>query len=325
MAFKEIRFPTDVSWGSRGGPQHSNEIINVASGAVSVVSRLDTPRMVFDAKEALKNKDETAVLLDFGRIVAGSFSGFRFFDHVDHTTAPNHRDLPAFDDVQIGIGDGVQTQFQLFKEYSFGGWTKKRIITKPIHGETINDVSYSVEVGINGAQQSTGWSVDTTTGVITFTVPPTKGHVVTSGFAFDVPAGFGEEVDEGLLISLNDFEDEEIPSVPIYERVNETPVEDEFYFGGSVNHGAVTADVAISPLSGRLHSFSPQSAGIKCILPDNAPLALGGPWFVIENSGTQNLEVVDNLMAAVATVLPATVVEVWLGIDNASQRVWRVL
>ncbi len=57
-----------------------------------------------------------------------------------------------------------------------------RTITKPVAG--------TVQVYLDGVEQPSGWSVDTTTGLVTFGVPPTLGVEVTAGFEFDVPVRF---------------------------------------------------------------------------------------------------------------------------------------
>ena len=57
-----------------------------------------------------------------------------------------------------------------------------RPIRKPVPG--------SVIVARDGVLQTTGWSVDTTTGVVTFATPPAEGQILTAGFLFDVPVRF---------------------------------------------------------------------------------------------------------------------------------------
>ena len=47
-----------------------------------------------------------------------------------------------------------------------------------------------VKVYRDGIQATSGWSVDTTTGLVTFTTAPATGAIVTADFDFDVPARF---------------------------------------------------------------------------------------------------------------------------------------
>src|SRR4029434_7682253 len=56
------------------------------------------------------------------------------------------------------------TQFQLVKHYPSGGVIEVRTITKPVPG--------TVKVYLEGIQQLSGWSVDATTGLVTFGTLP---------------------------------------------------------------------------------------------------------------------------------------------------------
>ena len=56
-----------------------------------------------------------------------------------------------------------------------------RVIAKPVAG--------TVVVYKNGVA-ATGWTVDAAAGVVTFTVAPANGVVLTADFEFDVPARF---------------------------------------------------------------------------------------------------------------------------------------
>ena len=46
----------------------------------------------------------------------------------------------------------------------------------------------------NGTPQASGWSVSTTTGVVTFTTAPALGVAISAGFEFDVPVRFDTDV-----------------------------------------------------------------------------------------------------------------------------------
>ncbi len=84
-----------------------------------------------------------------------------------------------------------------------------RPITKPVPG--------SLRVALSGIEAMTGFSLDTTTGIVTFDTAPTTGATVTAGFLFDVPVRFDTD---RLDIELSSFEAAEAPSIPLVE-VNE--------------------------------------------------------------------------------------------------------
>jgi len=185
MAFDEIQLPLRVQFGSGGGPSFSTEIITIDNGYERRNQNWSQARRVFDARSGVRSAADAATLLGFFHARAGRARGFRVKDWSDFTTAADNIAAPAFNDQSIGTGDGTTAVFQLLKNYSSGGVTHQRIITKPVAG--------SVAIGVNGVHLFTGFSVDTTTGVITFATPPAAGQNITAGFQFDVPVRFDSD------------------------------------------------------------------------------------------------------------------------------------
>ena len=71
-------------------------------------------------------------------------------------------------------------------------------------------------VGGTPAAIGTGFTVDATTGLVTFLpghVPP-AGALITAGYQFDVPVRFDTDY---LEVDLTHFEAGEIPNIPIIE------------------------------------------------------------------------------------------------------------
>ena len=81
-----------------------------------------------------------------------------------------------------------------------------RSITKPVAG--------SVRVALGGVEQASGWSVSTTTGLVTFATPPPLGVAVTAGFEFDVPVRFDSDA---LEVTLDLERLGSITSIPLVE------------------------------------------------------------------------------------------------------------
>ena len=142
---------------------------------------------------------------------------------LDFTTAPNHVDPPAFGDEQIGVGDGLTTQFQLVTTYLSGGTTVIRPIKKPVFGTTL--------IGVAGAQVTTGFTVNATTGIVLFTVAPTTGQILTAGTEFDVPVRFGDDVDRQLPMTIEAFQQTSIGAIILVELMDENPIDEDFWFG----------------------------------------------------------------------------------------------
>ncbi|MDE1901661.1 MAG: DUF2460 domain-containing protein [Alphaproteobacteria bacterium] len=186
MAFDDIEIPLRVGFGSRGGPNFSTEIIVIDSGYERRNQNWAQARRTYDARDAVRSAADAAALLNFFHARAGRARGFRLKDWSDYSSAADNISAPAFTDQTIATGDGATLLFQLIKNYSSGGVTLARPIAKPVAG--------SVMIGIDGAQQTTGWSIDTTTGLVTFATAPAAGQSITAGFTFDVPVRFDTDV-----------------------------------------------------------------------------------------------------------------------------------
>ncbi len=182
MAFDEIQMPLRVGFGSSGGPAFSTEVVVIDSGYERRNQNWSQARRVYDARTGVRSAADVGVMLNFFHARAGRARGFRLKDWSDFATASDGASSTLWSDQTIGTGDGTSVTFQLCKNYTSGSNTHQRLISKPVSG--------SVTIGVNGTQVSSGWSVDTTTGIVTFVTPPANGRAVTAGFQFDVPVRF---------------------------------------------------------------------------------------------------------------------------------------
>jgi uncharacterized protein (TIGR02217 family) len=142
-----------------------------------------------------------AALTAFFEARQGRLYGFRFRDFADFKSCvPGVEPGPG--DQGIGTGDGVTTQFTLAKAYG----DQMRRIAKPVEG--------SVRVAVDGTEASEGWSVDATTGEVTFASAPGEGAEITAGFRFDTPVRFDAD---RLEITLETFGSGRMVAMPLIE------------------------------------------------------------------------------------------------------------
>jgi uncharacterized protein (TIGR02217 family) len=172
MAFVEVQFPSDISYGSSGGPEYATDVVATSSGHEQRNINWQQARAKYNVAHGVKTKTQLDALIAFFRARKGKAIGFRFKDWTDYQ-ATNEA---------IGTGDGTRTQFQLTKNYSSGSVVESRAIHKPVAG--------TVQVYKAGVLQTTGVSVSTTSGVVTFTSAPTTGQAISASFQFDVPVRF---------------------------------------------------------------------------------------------------------------------------------------
>lgn len=196
MAFEEVRFPTDISYGSSGGPEYSTDIVEIASGYEQRNANWQQARARYNVAHGVKTKAQLDALIAFFRARKGRANGFRFKDWSDYSATSS----------AIGTGDGSTTQFQLTKSYVSGSVTEKRTIKKPVSG--------TVTIYVDTVEQTSGVSVDTTTGVCTFSSAPTSSAVITADFEFDVPVRFNTD---RLSASLDEYGSHSWNDIPLIE------------------------------------------------------------------------------------------------------------
>lgn len=172
MGFVEEQFPTDISYGSSGGPEFSTDIVTAQSGHEQRNSNWAEARARYNVAHGVKSQTQLDALIAFFRARKGRACGFRFKDWTDYQASNQ----------LLGQGDGSVTGFQLVKRYTSGTDTVVRTIRKPVAG--------TVQVYVDGAEQTSGVSVEGATGMVVFDTAPANAEVITADFEFDVPVRF---------------------------------------------------------------------------------------------------------------------------------------
>jgi len=207
MAFHEIRFPANLSFGSVGGPERRTEIVTLANGFEERNTPWAHSRRRYDAGVGLRSLDDVAVLIAFFEARAGQLHGFRWKDWSDFRSCLPSA-TPAPEDQLVGIGDGVAAVFRLQKTYVSGLQSYARPILKPVAGTVV--VALAGDPKVEGLE----FTLDAETGEITFAVPPDLGVRITAGFEFDVPVRFDTDA---IQTSVASFQAGDVPTVPVLE------------------------------------------------------------------------------------------------------------
>lgn len=194
--FVETQFPSDISYGATGGPMFLTDVASTISGREQRNSKWSQSRAKYNVASGIKTETQWQALIAFFRARLGKAIGFRFKDWSDYKAV----------NVAIGTGDDSTTDFQLVKIYTSGSVAVSRTITKPVTG--------SISIYVDAILQSSGVTVDTTTGIVSFTTPPANGEVITADFEFDVPVRF--DTDE-MAVSMDSFDAGNWSSIPLIE------------------------------------------------------------------------------------------------------------
>lgn len=207
MAFSTYRLPPDIEEGAQGGPEFSTVIQEAVSGQEQRVKVWARCRAKYDIGYSVLHSDDPvgsyqAVLALF-YAHNGRFRPFRFKDWSDFQAA----------DTKFGVGDGLDTTFQLSKTYD----PSLILLSTPgslTYTRDIYLLATTPTIKVNGVTTS-AYTIGAT-GLVTFTSAPTTGHALTWTGEFDIPVRF--DVDY-LSVTMNVNDIANIGSISLREVV----------------------------------------------------------------------------------------------------------
>jgi uncharacterized protein (TIGR02217 family) len=202
-SFLEIQFPVTISWGAKGGPRWQTRITTHASGYEQRVEEWSKQRARYEVGHEIKTTTALEELITFFDVCRGQAYGFRFKDWGDYRASLTNTEI------QIGTGDGTTTEFQLTKTYTNAAGSYVRTINKPVNNGTLRVYKAAVLQTV-----TVDYTIDYTTGIITFVVAPTLATAVKAYFEFDVPCRFDTD---DMDYSLTEWNVNDWVNIPIVE------------------------------------------------------------------------------------------------------------
>ena len=198
MNFSEARFPEDISYGSKGGPEFSTEIVISKGGIEHRNANWLNTRSRYNVSHCIKSKSQLEKLISFFRAHKGRAIGFRFKDWTDYQ-AKNQL---------ITVSDGKTQSFQLKKTYKVeNGPTYDRKIYKPVEG--------TVKIFLDSEDCTNKFTIDHSTGMLHSTIYPEPDQQISADFEFDVPVRFDTDHLSSSIEDLNSFSWENITLIEI--------------------------------------------------------------------------------------------------------------
>ncbi|HSX49943.1 MAG TPA: DUF2460 domain-containing protein [Cellvibrio sp.] len=193
--FLEDRLSVEIAYGSRFSEAY--QVSHHTDVGRNDYKRLIDPRPQATCNLIFQNRSHkfsiTQVIDVFHRC-GGTFGGFRVKNYTNFST--NKYQLPPTALDQKLRTTSTPGEWQLVQWYGSQVETSpRRLIKKPVPG--------TVKVAKNGVAMPSGWTVDNTTGRITFDVPPAGGDVLTAGCYFDFPMAFQTDLDDIDLTDLD--------------------------------------------------------------------------------------------------------------------------
>lgn len=186
-------------------PRWSTALVMVDSGAESANQRWENPLNRFTLPNAVRDMSTFNEVRNHWLAMRGPYHLWPWRDPLDFASValakPNVEPTISDTDEQLGVGDGMTTEFQIYRTYKVGAQQYRRKIELPILS--------SVKIGYvppSDAPSETlpAYTVTRPGGVVVFADPPPIDMVLTCGFLFDVCVRFeSDESFDGVLRDLH--------------------------------------------------------------------------------------------------------------------------
>jgi uncharacterized protein (TIGR02217 family) len=206
MAYDNVKFPTAIARGSRGGPERRTDVVATASGREERNARWFQSRRRYNVGTGIKSINDIHTVTAFFEERRGRLHSFRFKDHADFKSCPPQSTVTATDQL-IGTGDSSTAVFQLTKSYGTGLRNYARVIAAPVAG--------TVLISVNSVP-TTQFTLNAATGEVTFNPGsiPASAAEVRAGFEFDTIVRFDTDT---LSIDLEGFTGGTVPDISLIE------------------------------------------------------------------------------------------------------------
>ena len=207
MAFPTYRLPPGIEEGAQGGPEFATVIQESVSGQEQRIkvwakcrARYDIGYSVLESDDPVGNY-QAILQLFYGH--GGQFRAFRFKDWSDYQAINQN----------FGIGDGVDTTYQLYKTYD----PSLILLNTPgsiTYTREIYLLATAPTIKVNGVL-TTDYTISAT-GLVTFTSAPANGHALTWTGEFDIPVRFDTDY-LSVVMNVNNIAD--IGSISLREVI----------------------------------------------------------------------------------------------------------
>lgn len=171
--FHDIDFPMPIREGLRCRLRCLTEIATTRNRAEQRHCTWFDPLWEIDLETVIEDQEDFDLLVNFWRARKGA--SFRFRHPLDQEAV----------NVQLGTGTSTTTQYQLLQAYtsSYAGdtYTARRVVHLP--------VAPTVSITLNGTS-TTAYTLNATTGVVTFAAAPGAGVVIRWSGTYDLPMRF---------------------------------------------------------------------------------------------------------------------------------------
>lgn len=212
MAFRNELLPGTISSGADSTPMWQVDIARAKSGKEKRVARRSSSLRKCTVPLNIRSLNNIHEMISHFEVMNGPWYSFPLKDRLDfRSCAPET--TPTATDGLLGTGDGIVATYQVRKAYVSGAFTHYRTILLPVSGTLLVSVA-----GVTKTE-TTHYTVDYTTGIITFTAGniPTAGQLVKAGFDFHCKVRYDSN---DLNTVIEAYRSGSIPSIALIETLD---------------------------------------------------------------------------------------------------------
>lgn len=177
-------------WPVEVAPMFSTQLAQVASGAEQANQRWIDPLRTISIPNGARDQVTFEALKAHWLVMSGPAKTWPWRDPTDFAskalTQVGVAPTTASTNQALGTGDGVTTQFQLYKSYDIG--SPATPYRRPIYLPVVSSIQIN-----DSTSPGIGWTVSRYGGVVTFAHPPGVGAVLTWGGLFDCLVRFADD------------------------------------------------------------------------------------------------------------------------------------
>lgn len=176
LGFHNVRFPTNISYGSVGGPQFKTQIFTSHKGYEKRNIDWAQPLMRFNVAYGIRTDEDMMDIFHFFNARRGRAYGFRYKNWLNYSVSA----------APIAMGDGESTTLPLWKVYGVAGSYNYKRLKCLVQG-SVTGVGLSAPGSL---VEGTDFNIDYNAGEIAFNDVIPYGTPVYGSLEFDEPVRF---------------------------------------------------------------------------------------------------------------------------------------
>lgn len=193
--FRDVTFPDDVGRALNIGRSWLTRIIEgELNGAEERQGKRSQSVITIECNYVAYDEPSRKAIIDFFEVVEGPMYSFRVRNWLDFEAGYEYTNSgwSLLDPMHFATGDGAETEFQLKRRYEGGSFVAYRKVSKPRNDP---DAPVKIYKKISGTWtlQTTGYTIDYATGIVTFSVAPANGIEIGWCGLYDLCCRFESE------------------------------------------------------------------------------------------------------------------------------------